>query len=213
MAYPNFTSLKNIYNQQINLLLSSNGLTTRCDFNFGTTNLNVCPNCIYDVSLKKSSGKYKSGGPVPFVLGKMCPYCNGAGSYGIEKTTTGYLLVIWDHKKWINPPPQINNANGFIQTICHKDYLSDIRQSKDMTVIYSDIGSNPVFKLYEEPNPAGLGDNNYLICMWENIGVSNRVPVTVTPTPTASVTPTPTPTASVTPTPTPTPTASVTPGT
>ena len=202
MTYPDFSALKKIYNNHIDLILSSTGLTTRCDFNFGTTNLNVCPNCIYDVSLKKSSGKYKSGGPVPFVLGKICPYCNGVGSYGIEKTTIGYLGVIWDYKKWINPPPQISNPNGFIQTICDKTYLSDIRQCKDITVIYNTNGSNPVFKLYGEPNPAGLGDNNYLFCMWEKIGVSNKVLVTLTPTPTI------TPTISLTPTPTPTPTPS-----
>lgn len=226
MAYPNFASLKNIYNKHIDSLLSSSGLTTRCDFNFGTTNLNVCPNCIYDVGLKKSSGKYKTGGPIPFALGKICPYCNGAGSYGVEKTSSAYLAIIWDYKKWINPPPQINNPTGFIQTICHKDLLSDIRQCKDMTVIYDSTGSNPVFRLYGEPNPAGLGDNNYLLCMWERIGVSNKVPTTLTPTPTLSlsslpVTPTPTSTTSLTPTqtitpsitssPTPTPTPTPTP--
>lgn len=190
MVYPNFGILQTIYNQQIDLLLANNGLTTRCDFNFGTTNNNICPNCIYDVSLKKSSGKYKSGGPVPFSLGKICPYCNGSGSYGISKTSTGYLAIIWDYKKWINPPPNIDNPNGYIQTICHKDYLSQIRQCKDMTVVYNLTGSNPIFQLYEEPNPTGLGDNQYLFCMWKKIGVNNTVPVTLTPAPTIPIAPT-----------------------
>lgn len=203
MVYPNFTSLKTIYNNQINLILSSTGLTTRCDFNFGVTNTNVCPNCIYDVGLKKSSGKYKSGGPIPFALGKICPYCNGVGSYGLVHSSTGYLAIIWNYKKWINPPPAIDNPEGYIQTICHRDYLSSIRQCKDMTVIYNSEGSNPIFQLYGEPNPAGLGDNEYLFCMWKKIGVSNTVPVTLTPTPTTTITPTPTLTRTPTPTPTP----------
>lgn len=202
MAYPDFNLLKSIYNKQINLLLANNGLTTRCDFNFGVTNTNICPNCIYDVGLKKSSGKYKSGGPIPFTLGKICPYCNGIGSYGLEKTSTIYLAIIWDYKKWINPPPEINNPNGFIQTICHKDYLADIKQCKDITVIYSNTNANPVFRLYGEPNPAGLGNNEYLFCMWEKVGVNNTIPVTLTPTPTPSATPSPTPTPTITPTPT-----------
>lgn len=158
------------------MLLAENGLTTRCDFNFGTTNLNICPNCIYDVNLKKSSGKYKTGGPIVFALGKICPYCNGAGSYGIENTSTGYLAVIWDYKKWINPPPDIKIFDGYIQTICHKDYLSQIKQCKNITVVYNSVGSNPVFQLYGEPNPAGLGDNEYLFTMWQKIGVSNKIP-------------------------------------
>jgi|688.fasta_scaffold154341_1 hypothetical protein len=208
MTYPNFANLQSIFNKQINLLLANNGLTTRCDFNFGVTNNNICPNCIYDVSLKKSSGKYKLGGPIPFDLGKICPYCNGSGSYGIVNTSTGYLAIIWDYKKWINPPPEINNPDGYMQTICHKDYLSDIRRCKDITVIYNQTEANPVFQLYGEPNPAGLGDNEYLFCMWKKIGVSNTVPTTLTPTPSISlsITPTPTTTPISTPTPTPTPT-------
>ena len=215
MVYPNFSNLQSIFNQQINLLLSSTGLSTRCDFNFGVTNTSVCPNCIYDVNLKKSSGKYKSGGPIAFALGKICPYCNGVGSYGIVNTTTEYLAIIWDYKKWINPPPQVDNFNGYIQTICHKDYLSQIRQCKDMTVIYNTSGSNPIFQLYGEPNPAGLGDNEYLFCIWKKIGVNNTVPTTQTPTPSVTVTATPTNTrtptvgVSATPTNTQTPTVGV----
>jgi hypothetical protein len=174
MSYPNFTNLKEIYNKQIDLLLASTGLTTKCEFNFGITNKKLCPNCIYDVNLKKSSGKYKTDGPILFSLGQICPYCNGVGSYGLEKSEFGYLAILWDYKKWINPPPEIKNPNGFIQTICDKTYLANIRQCKDMTVIYHESNANPVFRLYGEPNPAGLGDNNYLFCMWEKTGFSSN---------------------------------------
>jgi len=155
-----FNELQNVYKNQMDLLLASTGLTTKCKFNFGISKKNICPNCIYDVGLKKSSGKYKIGGPIAFPLGKICPYCNGIGFYGEEKSTVGYLAIIWDYKKWINPPPNINNPEGFIQTICDKTYLSSIKQCKDIRILYNQSGSNPLFRLYEEPNPAGLGDNN-----------------------------------------------------
>jgi len=171
----NFNQLKAIYNQQINLLLSSTGLTTQCVFSFGTTKTNICPNCIYDPNLKKSANKYKSGGPVPFAVGRICPYCNGIGFYGDTKTECGYLAILWDYKTWINPPTNISNPEGYIQTICDKTYLSTIRNCKDITVLYHNSKSNPVFELHEEPNPAGLGDNNYLICTWKKVGVSDRV--------------------------------------
>jgi hypothetical protein len=192
----NFNNLQNIYKKQIDMLLASNGLTTECEFNFGVSKKNICPNCIYDVALKKSSGKYKNGGPISFALGQICPYCNGIGFYGEEKFTVGYLAIIWDYKKWINPPPTINNPEGFIQTICDKTYLSTIKQCKDITVIHNQAGSNPIFKLHGEPNPAGLGDNNYIFCIWEKIGMNTSPRITPTPsvTPTSTPTPTPTPT-------------------
>lgn len=189
----NFPNLQAIYNKHIDLLLSSTGLTTLCQFNYGVTNLELCPNCIYDVNLKKSAGKYKNGGPVPFALGKICPYCNGSGSYGIVKSDTGYLGVIWDYKKWINPPPLIDNPEGYIQTICGKEYLSRIRQCKDLVIFYHKNNANPIFQLHGEPTPAGLGDNNYLFTMWKKIGVSNvnkpQVTSSRTPTPTPTSTP------------------------
>jgi hypothetical protein len=202
----NFNQLQNIYKNQIDLLLASTGLTTECEFNFGVSKQNICPNCIYDVGLKKSSGKYKTGGPISFALGKICPYCNGVGFYGEQKSETGYLAIIWDYKKWINPPPNINNPEGFIQTICDKTYLPNIRQCKDITIIYNTTGSNPVFRLYGEPNPAGLGDNNYLFCMWEKIGANAAPRITPSQTPTITPTPTRTTVTTATPTPTPTPT-------
>ena len=53
---PHFKALQNIFNTRMGSLLSADGLTTECRFNYGVTNTSVCPNCIYDVGLKKSSG-------------------------------------------------------------------------------------------------------------------------------------------------------------
>lgn len=149
------------------MLLAETGLTTRCLLNFGITKKEFCPNCIYDPNLKKSANKYKTGGPKPFVSGRICPYCNGDGYSGAINSEEVYLAVIWDSKYWINKPENIQNPDSKIQTICHYSLLSKIKQAKDMTVIYSDNNANPTFKLIEEPSPAGLGDNNYLICNWQ----------------------------------------------
>jgi len=208
----NFSQLQALYKNQIDMILADDGLTTLCEFNYGVTKVSLCPNCVYDPNLKKSSGKYKAGGPKPFLTGRLCPYCNGSGSYGAEKSEQDYLAIIWDYKKWINPPPDIKNPDGYIQTICDKSLLSKIKNCKDMTVAYGS-GSNPVFHLYGEPNPAGLGDNQYLFCMWQKTG-NNRIINLATPTPTSTPTPTPvgqTPTPTPTRTPTPTPTRTPTP--
>jgi hypothetical protein len=169
----NFSELKSVYNHQIDLLLAKNGLTTKCLLNYGITQKQMCPNCIYDPSLKKSANKYKSGGPEFFVDGRICPYCNGLGSKGIIKVEAVYLAIIWDYKYWINKPTNIQNPSGMIQTICDRSLNYKIQQCKDLTVIYNSTNSNPLFKLVGEPNPVGLGDNRYLFCNWEKIGDSS----------------------------------------
>lgn len=169
MVYPNFPNLQSIYNKQMDLLLSSTGLTTKCELNFGITKREICPNCIYDPGLKKSSNKYKSGGPVPFSLGQLCPYCYGAGWSGEEKKEIVYLAVIADNRKWINPPTNIAIPDNMIQTISSKNYYDSFRQCKDLTLILSETTTNPKYNLYGDPTPAGLGDNNYIVAMWKNI--------------------------------------------
>jgi formylglycine-generating enzyme required for sulfatase activity len=210
----NFPNLQNIFNSQINLLLSSTGLTTRCQFNFGINKKILCPNCIYDVNLKKSSNKYKAGGPVIFTAGKICPYCNGTGYYGEIHVEDAYLAVIWDYKKWMSPPTNLANPEGYVQTICSKLLLPQIKQCKDMTIVVNPGLANPVFSLYGEPNFAGLGDNNYIFCLWQKTGAQNVVKdilPAVSPTPTPTITPTITVTRTITATPTRTQTATATP--
>lgn len=167
----NFTELKSIYNTHIDYILANDGLTTECVLSFGDTKRNICPNCIFDVNLKKSSNQYKSGGPIPFTYGQLCPYCNGIGYYGETNTQNIFIAIIWDYKKWINTPAtNIMNPEGYIQTICKKELLSSLRKAKYLDVIYP--GSNNKyqrFQLYAEPTPGGLGDNNYLITMWKKI--------------------------------------------
>jgi len=166
----NFTNLKSIYNNQMDMLLAKDGLTTECVLYFGNTKKDICPNCIYDVNLKKSANKYKDGGPIPFAIGQLCPYCNGIGFYGEDNTETMFLAIIWDYKKWINAMHNIANPDGFIQTICDICKLPSIRQCKYMDVIYPGQSNKyPRFQLYEEPTPAGLGDNNYLVTFWKKI--------------------------------------------
>ena len=175
MVNIDFQALQKTYNDQIDLLLADNGLTTRCLLNYGITKKELCPNCIYDPGLKKSANKYKVGGPKPFVIGRICPYCNGAGFYGDTQSEEIYLAVIWESKYWIDKPINLQNVSNQIQTICNNSWLSKIKQAKDLTVLYSTTNANPLFKLIEEPKPAGLGDNNYLVCNWEKTGVSTSI--------------------------------------
>lgn len=151
----------------MDLLLAQTGLTTKCILNYGITKKNICPNCIYDSNLKKSSNKYKLGGPRPFVTGRICPYCNGVGFYGETQGEEIYIAIIANYKDWVIRPINVEKAEGMIQTISSKSFYSQFKRCRNMTVVYSEVNANPVFELAEEPAHAGLGDNNYLICNWK----------------------------------------------
>lgn len=169
-----FLNLQNIYKSYIDQILSQYGLTTTCVLNYGTTSKNLCPNCIYDPNLKKSSNKYKFPGPIQFEDGMICPYCNGIGFYGNETRESIKLAILWDNKKWINSSTNISNPENFIQAISHYSLIHKLKKAKDLTVILDNNLANPIYELYEDPTPAGLGDNHYLFTMWKKVGVSSR---------------------------------------
>lgn len=173
MAIINFPELQAIYKEQMDQLLAPTGLTTKCVLNYGISKKNICPNCIYDSNLKKSSGKYKAGGPRPFVSGRICPYCNGAGFYGETQGEEVFLAIIANHKDWVIKPVNVENAENMIQTICSYDLYAKFKRCKGMTPVYSDVNANPLFELAEDPTPAGLGDNKYLIANWKRVGISS----------------------------------------
>lgn len=160
----NFTNLKNLYNNQINQLLSDDGLTTNCTLIFGVSKKNICPNCIFDSQSNKSSNQYKAGGPTPFPPNRLCPYCHGIGFSGEEiQQENIYLAVIWDSKKWLNLQSSIKSPENFIQTICHHNLLQKIQSANYIRI------KNQKYQIYGKPNYAGLGDNNYIITYWEII--------------------------------------------
>jgi hypothetical protein len=160
------TPFKAIYNEAIDILLASTGLTTPCKLIFESTKLQQCPNCIYDSISKKSSNRYKSGGPINFSNGQTCPYCLGVGttSNSIADELV-YFALITNSKNFINV---VNTPDIVAQTICSIDYLSKIRQCSKI-IFNTDIAglSNNIFIRQSEPQPVGLGDNRYIFTNWK----------------------------------------------
>lgn len=164
-----YPDLKKIFNEHMDAFLASSGLSTQCVLNFGSKNSSECPNCYYDSSLKQSSNKYKIGGPIEFGLGQICPYCGGVGLYGESKIETIPMAVLWNYKSWIIKPINLENPLGYIQTIAHKKYATSIIKCQDMSIAANTIDDTSTFILDSEPTPAGLGDQNYIICQWKKI--------------------------------------------
>lgn len=162
-----FSALKDTYNNQISLILADNGLTTPCKFTFASAVQNICINCIYDVNTKRSSGRYKAGGPISFALGQTCPYCSGLGFYGNSNTEENiYMAIIWDSESWINFPTDIQSPLNYIQSISSTSLLSKIDSANYISI------KNQKYQLDGNPQFIGLGDNNYIISTWKRINVA-----------------------------------------
>lgn len=159
-----FNSLKSIYNNQIDQILSSQGLTISCLLDYGISKKNICPNCIFDSNTNKSSNQYKPGGPIEFEFGRSCPYCNGIGFYGENnRQEEVYLAVLWDSKSWINFPSKIQSAAGYIQTISGSDIINKLESANSLWI------NGDVYQLDGKSNYVGLGNDRYIICTWKKI--------------------------------------------
>jgi hypothetical protein len=157
----NFKGLQKLYNSTIDLMLDKEGLTSEVTLAYGVSDKEICPNCIFDSLTNKSANSYKTGGPLPFDNGVICPYCYGLGFVGKEKEFDNiYLIVLWDSKTWINFNTDIKNTDDYIQTICAESLRKQIESANYMIV------KNKKFERQGSANYAGLGDSNYIITTW-----------------------------------------------
>lgn len=168
---------KEIFTQAIDSLLSKSGLTTECILYYKSEPNNqqmLCNNCLFDNITKLSSNIYNGTGPVAFSNGAVCPVCLGVGLTTRENQDTThqeiiYLGVISDSKYFVNLSTKtISLPDGVIQTYCSIKYLSKIKNASYMTM---DTTINPYghysYERAGDPNPAGFGNNKYIITMWK----------------------------------------------
>lgn len=168
---------KEIFNQAIDSLLAESGLSVACTLFYKSQPSSqemLCNNCLFDTITKLSSNIYNNTGPVPFENNAVCPVCLGAGfttktdKDNIHEETI-YLGVISDSKYFVNLATKaMNLANGDIQTYCSIDYLSKIKNASYMIMDPSiKPYGNYSYERAGDPDPAGFGDNHYIITMWK----------------------------------------------
>lgn len=163
------STFKQIFKQQIDSMFGTDGLSLPCKLVSKDKKKSKCPNCMIDPITGKSSGRYKSGGPVSFPYGQLCPVCNGMGfKYNISEATID-LIVIHDYKKWINFNNNTNMPNGMIQTIAKFTDLQKLQKANTLIVDTSRgyIPDNEYIR-DSEPQPIGLGSSDYLYTYWKS---------------------------------------------
>lgn len=160
---------KNIYNQAIDGILSNGSLAVPCTINYGSSNTRLCTNCVYDPISNRSLNKYNQTGLAPFSEGMICPVCNGYGSIDTASTEVVPLAVLFDSKYWLNwNSKAVNVSDGMIQTICNISLLPKIKNAQSITIDKNISNyANYIYNRIGEPEPCGLGDNRYIITMWQ----------------------------------------------
>lgn len=158
---------KDLHKNMIDALLEDTALTVACTLIYSGTKPTECPNCTINNISGKSSGRYKSGGPIPFTNGE-CPYCYGAGRTIAESTETLYLMPIWDSKKWLLDDPAINIADISVQTmskITTYDELARCSKIKIDTAV--ERFGIPEFTRLGLPRLITFGASNHIITSWK----------------------------------------------
>lgn len=163
------SEFKQLFNDAISALLYDSACTLSCTLYYGITKHEACANCVYDSIGQKSANRYQDGGPAPFPFGTICPMCDGRGKRGVESTEDINLMVIWNYREFIDVGT-INNPAGTIQTLTFDEHTPKLKRAKEL-VVATDITnySNHRFQRISEPQPCGLGNTEFVSCLWERV--------------------------------------------
>lgn len=123
----------------------------------------VCPNCIVDTMTYKSTGRYKTGGPISFTNGMICPVCNGDGYKDNEETADIKLKVYYDKKYWRAITANIVSDSTIAQIYGFMSDLPKIEQAKHI-VLGTETSGYGQFKVEIDgrPTPFGLTNKYFL---------------------------------------------------
>lgn len=162
---------KKMYKNAIDHLISSQGFGVSCTLVYDSLKKDLCPNCIFDPILNRSSNVYKNGGPAQFSSNSICPVCIGNGIIDMSNKETIYLALIFDSKYWVNwNSNTVNIPNNKAQSICSIELFPKIQNCKEIILDTTTSGySNRRYSRINEPEICGLGENRYIITMWEKI--------------------------------------------
>ena len=164
---------KALFKSSIDSLLETTGLTLPCRPVFTDNDTTECPNCYFDSISNRSSNTYRENGPIPFYNGN-CPYCYGVGLIYTDTSLDLSMVVIWNYKDWIGfngIPDNTLIPFGQAQTMSALSTLSSIKRSKELIIDTNlETYTNNRFERTGEPNPIGLGSDDYIVTTWKKIG-------------------------------------------
>ena len=132
-----------------------------------------CPNCLYDPITKRSTGRYKLGGPRPFPNGQICPVCRGTGQLESESTEIIRMLCQWNPARFTSlSDATIQIPNSIVQT---KGYIWDLPKILRARTIILQLPIEPYiryrFQLWGEPiDSSNIIQSRYFVATWKRMG-------------------------------------------
>lgn len=130
-----------------------------------------CPNCIYDAIGKKSSNRYKTGGPTPFNNGSICPVCGGQGNSYESASEVVTMVTEWSPKNFKNYKIDVDDPNAVCRTYGHAILCPKLQRTESI-VIDSDKGDLIQYKCkrLREPILFGMQESKFVECYWQRTG-------------------------------------------
>ncbi len=163
------SEFKQLFNNMIDALLEDRALVRPCLLVYDDNSQIECPNCVVDSMLKTSTNVYKTGGPLQFSSGQICPYCNGNGIILGEDTEEIKIAVIYDMQT-MRKFSSVQYPQGSILTVSAISFLDKFKQAKYL-VTNTDLEDSVKlrYKRAQEPEPVGFGAADYCFGVWSKV--------------------------------------------
>ena len=118
----------------------------------------------------RSVNYYRSGGPIPFSRGVLCPLCGGKGFRNSEATDSVELRIYHNKRDFINVGFEVDVPNNVIQTVGYMSDYVKLTRAKELLI---DIGTHNKgrYKRISEPYTQGFKQNptQYIVIFWERV--------------------------------------------
>jgi len=161
---------KDTHRDMIAALLEDTALTSPVNFVYSSISITECPNCLYNPFLGKSSGQYRSGGPIPFVNGQTCPHCVGEGKIRSTESEVINLMLIWQDKNNVKLNiSSVKLPDTDLQTMCAASLYPKINNASYITINDVDQYGGQRFERIGSPEFIGF-DNNFILTNWKKTG-------------------------------------------
>lgn len=160
-------SLITVYQDRIDALINQLGKNVELEF---TPKRTECINCKPDPIRNRSTGIYKTvgPGPRPFISGRQCPYCKGAGFLKTRVTKCIQALLKWNPRDLNTFGISINESSDIVRVKTFLSLADDIKRAQSAII---DINIKNILKLKVKrirgPIPTGLRESRYCVSFWQ----------------------------------------------
>lgn len=167
------TAYKKLFRQAVEAMLADNGMTVPCKIYYTGTKAE-CDNCVINLATGKSSGVYKTGGPLTFTNG-LCPRCGGDGVVITRLDETIYCCVSFNYREWTNLGFSVQNPDGMCLTLSTLTTLPKIKNAEEI-VINTGVEGYVRHKFVRQGEPNNIGccltddDSAFIATLWKRVG-------------------------------------------